>query len=210
VKRIAKSALWSALVLQSFAIVSACAPLSQKFEGVDYPATAGVNPALISIKNLAFAGAFTVPADKYQQSTMNYSEGVMEINGDTMFIVGHDRDDAIAQFRVPRLVRSENIKDLNSSGPPVQGFAEILNRATGGNSQGLDQIVGLEMLNGSLIVNAIEYYDAPNDNNLTTFVVADASQLETSEVSRMHSMQGLARSAGWMSTVPAGHPVAAR
>ncbi len=192
----------SALVLQTFAVVSACAPLSQRFEGVDYPATEGVSSKLISIENVKFAGAFTVPPAKYGSSSMNYSEGVMEVNGGSMFIVGHDTEDAIAQFQIPRLVASGKISDLNSSGPPVQEFHRVLERTAGGNPQALDQIVGLELVNGSLVVNAIEYYDAPNDNTLSTFVISDANKIGSSAVSRIHSMQGLARASGWLSSVP--------
>lgn len=168
-----------------------------------YPATGGVNPKLLSIDDLAYAGAFTVPAEEYGDSKMDYAEGIMEVNGDSMFIVGHVHDDAIAEFRIPKLVLSDRIQDLNSSGRPVQGFSTVIDRAIGGNPQKLDQIVGMEILDDSLVVNAIRYYDGSADNTHTTFVVKDAANLRESSVSRIHRMQGAARAAGWLSTVPA-------
>jgi len=161
-----------------------------------------VGPALVTISDLNYLGGFALPSQQYGDSSLNYAQGVIEVNGDSMFIVGHDHDDAIAEFTVPELVNSVNISDLNTASAPSQGFVSILDRAVGGNAENLDQIVGLEMVDGSLIANVMEYYDAPADNTLTTLVVADAQQLASSPVSAFHAMQGAARAAGWISSIP--------
>lgn len=193
----------SAFVLHILIAASTSAPLFAEFKGVKYPTKEGINSILLSINDLAYAGAFTVPAKEYGDSKMDFAEGTMEVNGDSMFIVGHVHDDAIAEFRVPSLVLSGRIQDLNSSGRPVQEFTTVIDRTIGGNPHELDQIVGLEVLDDSLVVNTIEYYDGAANNTLTTFVVEDAANLKESSVSRMHRMQGAARAAGWLSTVPA-------
>ncbi len=165
-------------------------------------AFASDNDDLISISNLSFAGAFSLPVAQDSVSSLNYSAGIIEVDGDSLFIIGHNHDDAIAEFVIPELVTSTTISELNSTGAPRQEFVKIIDRAAFGNPESLDEIAGLELVNDSLVINAIEYYDAPGDNQLSTLVVNDAYDLKNSEVSAFRSMQGFARAAGWMSAVP--------
>jgi len=135
-------------------------------------------------------------------STLDYSAGIIEVNGDSLLIVGHDQHDAIAEFSIPKLVKSTVISELNIAGAPRQGFVKLLERAASGNPESLDEITGLEVVGGSLVINAIEYYDAPADNQLSTVVVENASDLANSAVGEFRSMVGLARAAGWLSAIP--------
>ncbi len=162
-----------------------------------------ISPNLMTISDLSYQGAFTLPGNTYGESSMNYAQGPLEVNGNAMYIVGHTHQDAIAKFNVPALVNSHNIADLNSTGSPVQNFSKIIDRAATGNPDNLDKVVGLEVVDDSLVVNLISYYDGPGDNTLTTLVVNDADALATSEISAMHHMVGDSRAAGWISSVPA-------
>ena len=116
--------------------------------------------------------------------------------------MGHTHDDAIAEFSIPGLVESLYIEDLNSTGDPVQSFSGVLDRAATGNPDWLNQIVGLERVGDSLVVNAMEFYDGAADNTTTTLVVEEADNLSASSVSALHRMEGGARSAGWLSRIP--------
>jgi hypothetical protein len=100
------------------------------------------------------------------------------------------------------LVNSKSISELNSTGKPVQKFTRLIEHAATKNTEELDKIVGIELVDGSLFVNLITYYDGPGDNKRTTMVVEDANALATSDVSAFHCMEGRARAAGWISTVP--------
>ena len=160
------------------------------------------SPRLMSFNELSYVGAFTLPSDNFGDSSLNYAQGVMEVNDGSLFIVGHTHDDAIAEFLIPELTASFDINSLKSAGAPVQQFSSVLNRVASGNSEDLDQITGLEVVDGSLVVNAIEFYDAPADNSTTTFVLNDASNLSGSAVSALHRMQGSARASGWLSKIP--------
>lgn len=157
---------------------------------------------LMTIGELQYAGAFKLPSNQFGDSSLNYAKGVIEVNGDSMFIVGHTHHDAIAEFKIPELVNSVSLNALTSAGNPVQAFSTVLDRSSDGNAELLDEITGLEIVDGSLIVNAIEYYDGAADNTSTTLVLDDASQLSTSPVSAIHQMHGAARAAGWISHVP--------
>ena len=101
------------------------------------------------------------------------------------------------------MVKSQSINKLRYAKPPRQVFTRLIERVPGGNPESLDRIVGLEVTNGRLVANAMEYYDAPADNRLTTFVVEDASAIASSTVSGFYSLKGEARAGGWLSKVPA-------
>ncbi len=179
-------------------LISGCALSTSG--GVD---TSTLPSRLVSINDFTYAGAFAIPDKSYGESSANYAEGIIEANGDSLFFVGHSHQNAVAEFAIPPLVNSQSIADLRYAGPPRQVFTRLLDRVPGGNPEALDRIVGLEVINGGLVANALEYYDAPADNRLTTFTVDNASSIADSAVSGFYSMKGEARAAGWISSVPA-------
>jgi len=160
------------------------------------------SPELVSIGAMEFIGAFALPSSEDDVSSLDFARGVIEVNGDSLFIAGHNHDDAIAEFALPQLVRSTRISDLNSAGAPRQRFVKVLDRGAAGNPDSLNVITGLEVVAGKLIVNAVEFYDGPGDNRLSTLIVDDASDLSGSVVSEFRSLDGFARAAGWISEIP--------
>lgn len=165
----------------------------------------GVSPSdlpLIDASRFKYKGGFTLPADQFGESSLNFAEAVIEQSGNSLFVVGHVYDDSIAEFIIPELVDSTSISDLNSTGSPVQNFSSVLNRSQTGNSQSLDQIMGLEIYKGQLIVNADEYYDAPGDNTHTTLVVSDAGDIAGSTVKGYFKLASGVKSGGWITEVP--------
>jgi len=164
---------------------------------------------LLKIKDFEYVGAFRLPARKHGQSELNYSEGPIALNPDrqSLFIVGHAHQQAIAEFPIPELLDSTVLAELNMAGDPIQPFAAVLNRASGGNPQGNNRIGGMLYVSGpdgpELLLNAYEYYDAPGDNTLSMLVVRDASDLAKSEVDGYFEVQGRpGHTAGWMSPIP--------
>ncbi len=157
---------------------------------------------LLSIEDFEYAGAFALPAGEFGDSSMNYSEGPLEYHDGSLFIVGHNHHNAIAEFEVPALVNSTSIGDLNTADDPVQPFSTVLDRPTGGNEQGSNRIGGLEFHDGQLIVNAYEYYDAPANNTDTTLVIRNADLLGSSRVDGFFALDGAAAASGWMTQIP--------
>ncbi len=156
---------------------------------------------LASISNADYVGAFALPATDFGESDLNFSQGPIEVHEGSIFIVGHAHQQAIAEFSIPGLVNSTSIADLNI-GTIVQPFSTILDRASGGNNQNIDRVGGLDMVDGQLVVNTYEYYDAPADNTDTTLVVRDPDDLAGSDVIGYHRIGGAARAAGWLTEVP--------
>lgn len=161
-----------------------------------------------TLRDFQYAGSFRLPAGTFGNSSMNWSQGplVHDPDSDSIYVVGHAHDQAIAQFQVPPLSLSSSLAELNMTGAPLQSFASVLDRAPNGNPQALDRIGGLYLADGpagkQLIVQAYEYYDAPADNTQTTLVLRVASDLAGSAVDGFFSIQGAAHVSGWITPIP--------
>ncbi len=152
-----------------------------------------------------YEGAFRLPANDFGVSSLNYSEGPLVYNParHSIFIVGHNHQQALAEFAVPPLVKSTKLADLNIAVAPLQNFVTVLDRVAGGNPQALDVIGGLGLIDGQLIVNAYEYYDAATDNTHTTLIVRNSNDLARSPVEGFFQFKGGAgHTSGWLSPIP--------
>ncbi|MFH2010260.1 MAG: hypothetical protein ABI333_26915 [bacterium] len=160
------------------------------------------DPALASIDDLEFAGAFRFTNGDFGISNVNYAVGVLAYNPEhhSLFIVGHDHQTAIAEYPVVTPGMQTVVADLPETGDPLQPFADVLD--TGGNPEALDRITGMLWVDGSLIVNAEQWYDAPGDNVDTTLVIADADDLEGAR-DGYFELSGAAHSAGYMGPISA-------
>jgi len=180
--------------------------------GMATAAESGATPQelpLLRVKDFRYMGAFRLPSRKYGSSDLNFSEGPIALNPDrkSLFIVGHSHQQAIAEFAIPALVASAVLTELNMAADPIQSFAPILNRASGGNPEGNNRVGGMLYVSGpggpELLVNAYEYYDAPGDNRLSMLVVRNANNLAKSDVDGYFEVQGRpGHTAGWMSPIP--------
>jgi len=164
---------------------------------------------LFSMTQLTYEGAFRLEASDFGASDLNYSEGPIAYNpqNHSLFIVGHAHQQAIAEFAIPELVKSEVLADLNMVDSPLQAFVQVLDGTPDNNPEAIDRIGGMYVINNygqqQLVVNGYEYYDAPGNNSLTTLVVNDASNLESSTIKAYLNFQGGAgHTSGWISQVP--------
>tara|TARA_R110001583_G_scaffold14664_7_gene61126 strand:- start:37289 stop:38824 length:1536 start_codon:yes stop_codon:yes gene_type:complete len=164
---------------------------------------------LFDISQLTYEGAFRIAASENGVSDINYSEGPIAYNYDnnSLFIVGHAHQQAIAEYAIPEIVKSEVLSELNMVADPIQVFSQVLSKTTDGNPEGIDRVGGLYYINhggqGKLIVNGYEYYDAPGDNTVSTLIVNDANAIENSQVTGYFSFEGGAgHTSGWISPIP--------
>lgn len=158
---------------------------------------------LMQISDLQYEGAFIIPAGDYGESTTNYSAGTFALSSDKQgfFLAGHNVHGAIAEFSIPDLIISDSLQDLQFA-TVRQGFRSMMDLTPDNNPQGIDRISGLQVVGDKLIVNAVEYYDAPANNTHTTFVVEDPDDLAGSVISGYYHIQGEAHLAGWISAIP--------
>jgi len=160
------------------------------------------DPELATIDDLEFAGAFRFTNGDFGVSNVNYAVGVLAYNPEnhSLFIVGHDHQTAIAEYPIVAAGMQTVVADLPETGDPLQPFASVLD--TGGNPEALDRITGMLWVDGSLIVNAEQWYDAPADNSDTTLVIADADDLEGAR-DGYFELNGAAHSGGYLGPIPA-------
>jgi hypothetical protein len=169
--------------------------------------TGTTDPQLIDMSALEYVGGFRVPAGEFGDSSMNFAQGPIYYDHEnhSVFLVGHAHHQAIAEFSVPQVVDSTTVTDLEIAADPVQPFATVLDRLD--NPESIDRLHGLAMIDGpngrELVVNSVEYYDAPGDNSDTTLVIRDPSDLAGSAVGGFFEFEGTAHAAGWMSPIPA-------
>lgn len=164
-----------------------------------------------NISDLEYRGAFRLSANQFGNSSLNYSEGPIYFSAkrNSIFIVGHAHDQAIAEFPVPALVKSTDLAALNIVNSTKQNFSSVLNRASAGNAQKLDRIGGLAEIDGKLFVNTYEYYDAPADNTKSLLRIENPNNIETSAVTGYFSVDGgPGHTAGWISPVPENYQAA--
>ena len=166
---------------------------------------------LQSIDELHFIGAFRLPDDQFGDSNINYAIGIVAYHRarQSLFIVGHDHQSAIAEFPIPARASwggaTDEVVDLPVSDPPLQGFVNYLHsEAMLTNPEEINRITGMMVqADGSLLVNAERWYDAAGLNNDTTFIIRDATDLaDSGAVDGFFHMDGAARSAGYLGPIP--------
>ncbi len=121
--------------------------------------------------------------------------------------MGHAHHQAIAEFAIPEIVNSTELGDLKMVRAPVQPFARVLEKPSGGNPEKNNRIGGLLCLQAAdglrLLVNAYEYYDGPANNQTSMLVIRDAEHLADSPVDGYFALSGgPGHTAGWMSPIP--------
>jgi hypothetical protein len=135
---------------------------------------------------------------------MSYTNGTFAVspNGNSVFVAGHNQFQSIGEFLVPEFRQTDDPSKLLIA-KNIQPFNSFLsNKKRLNNPQNLNRISGMEIIEGELFVNAIEYYDAAGDNTHTTFIIRDAYNLKESKIDGFFTMKGLAHVAGWMSKLP--------
>lgn len=155
----------------------------------------------IADNNFELIGSFRISFKTYGSSRVAYSTGAFAISPDdkTYFISGNRNTQGIAEFIVPELTMCKKIEMCPIS-YPKQGFVSIINQLT--NNGNLNYITGLELIEGELFVNALEYYDADASAADTTLIIRTASKLNNSKVDGFFQMSGRNHAAGWMSKLP--------
>lgn len=158
---------------------------------------------LFSIEALQYIGGFRVPRGENGVSSIAYSQGPITLgaNGESLYVTGSVRDQSVAEITIPALVNSMNIENMNTASW-VQPFSLALERAQTGNPQNVDRIGGMELVDGRLLVNGYEYYDADVSVSHTTLVMSNAANLGGSTVHGFYSLQGGAHASQWISPIP--------
>lgn len=162
---------------------------------------AGNLPGLLRIEDLTYTGAFRLKPGEFGESSIDYAVGTLGFNPEnqSLFIAGHAQHNAIAEYPIVAPGMQETVEDLPVTEDPLQPFVRVLD--TGENPEGINKITGMLWLDGALIVNAEQWYDAAGQNSDTSLVISDADDLAGTREGYFELACG-ARCAGYMGPIP--------
>ncbi len=158
---------------------------------------------LIHLENFQYSGAFRFPADSYGDSSLVYAESKIAYNpsNNSLFIMGKTKQQAIAEFSIPKLNLSKNLAPLETA-TALQNFTFVFKSPHIKNPQKINRVTGMIALDDELFVNAIKYYDARAKNTHTSLVISNSSKIDPKNISGFYSLQGASHAAGWVSVIP--------
>ncbi|GEM_PF-1659555 len=163
---------------------------------------------LISMDAFEYLGGFRVSAQKFgdlENGKMDFSHGIFTYNpqNHSIIAIGHPHSSHIAELPVPNLINSANVSDFEQVTTALQDFAAFYetDRVDTGIG-GYFRPTGLGLVDGKLIVNYINWYDASGTETDTTVVFDDPSDLAGSSIQGPFQVAGAAHAAGWISPIP--------
>jgi hypothetical protein len=150
--------------------------------------------------DIEYLGAFRVEADG--ESTSDYAVGALGFNpnNNSLFMAGHTKHNAIAEFEIPTQLSFETqVADLPEAAV-LQQYVKILNKKDAGNTT--NKINGMLYHNQNLLVSSEIWYDgaARNQDNLQVF--SNALDIRSSGYKGMLQIEGAAKAAGYMFKIP--------
>ena len=120
--------------------------------------------------DLIYKGAFRLPDDDDGGSRFGYggTAPVYHPLHNSLFMVGHDWDQMVAEVSIPELVISDEIDDLNTA-VMLQPFRDISEGLMYTVDDGTIKMGGMLISEGELIGSAWTYYDADGSQVLSHF-----------------------------------------
>ncbi len=137
-------------------------------------ATATQAQTLVQKANLVYQGAFRVPQGTTDMDTFNYGGTSLAFNpaNNSLFMTGHDWNQLTAEIKIPALVNSTSIGNLNM-GTLIQGFKDPTEGKLGSINPGdvnSKKVGGHLVYNGKLYVTGYSYYDGTGSQRYSHFV----------------------------------------
>lgn len=156
--------------------------------------------------DLVYLGAFRLPSGPTDQTSFEYGGTALAFNPQrgTLFIVGHDWYQRVAEITIPAVSNGSTISSL-STAAIVQPLTDIL-RGRSCDVGGCAKIGGLLPYGNQLVVSAYIYYDGNGSQSLSHFVTsADESSTAAPAgpyvVSNQLGLAGFV--SGYMTPIPA-------
>lgn len=168
---------------------------------------------LLHEADLDYVGAFRVPQGKIGnvgQATFGYGGTAPAYNpaNNSLFLVGHDYDQAIAEISIPEIIDTTRIGDLRIASM-LQPFTAIQSRVPDFSLSGETKIGGLQVVNNQLVGTFYEYYDA-NGDAVDSHFKLDTLNLATARVTGLNQVGNFGGGfvGGYMTPIPAEWQVA--
>ncbi len=164
---------------------------------------------LLQATSLVYQGAFRVPDGTFGGSSFPYGGTALTNNpvNDSLFVVGHDWQQMVAEIRIPPIVNSTSLAAL-STAPVLQTFVDVTEGRMSSILTSPTETVkvgGLLVDNGKLIVSVYDYYDGCACNAQTSHFVSGLTLSTTGDVQGPFKVGSLNPGlvAGYMTPIPA-------
>lgn len=163
--------------------------------------------------NAAFEGAFKVEyrsprdiAGTTNDLNTAYANGRIAYSHDeqSVFIDSHVYSDAIGEFRIPGVLSRSSDPEQLPNAAVKQDFQTVFDRVTGPNDEGTDSLGGMAVVGNELFVQVYDYYDAPGQDQHTTLVFDNKSNLAAATVKGFYDLNGAAKTVSYLSPIPKG------
>jgi hypothetical protein len=158
---------------------------------------------LLQQSDLHYQGAFRVPGN-VAGSTFAYGGTALAYHPahSSLFLVGHDWDQKVAEIDVPQITQSSQISAL-ATAPVLQSFVEASEGKMFTVDSGTVKVGGLLVSGGKLYGTAYSYYDADGSQSRSHYRTA-LSLSQPGDVQGMYQVGTLGAGvvAGYMTTVP--------
>ncbi|MFY8199592.1 MAG: fibronectin type III domain-containing protein, partial [Pirellula staleyi] len=115
---------------------------------------------LLHQADFSYLGAFRVPQGAIGPSSFAYGGTAPAYNATnhSLFLVGHDYDQAIAEISIPQIVNSSRLSDLRTASV-LQSFSPVQSRMPEWTLDSPAKIGGLQVVGSQLVGSFFEYYD---------------------------------------------------
>jgi hypothetical protein len=151
-----------------------------------------------------YIGAFRVPFGTIGDSSFSYGGTALAYNPkkDTLFVVGHDHQQAVAEIDIPEPLNTIRIENLNTAAV-VQQFTNIKSRIPRFSLEGNTKIGGLLVVDDALVGSIYEYYDA-DANAVDSHFKLSSLDLANAKVTGLFPVGEIGGGfvGGYMATVP--------
>ena len=129
---------------------------------------------LIQLSDLQYLGAFRVPQGTTDTNTFNYGGTSLAFNpaNNSLFMTGHVLHQLSSEIKIPAIVNSTNINNLNTAAilqqfrDPTEGKLNSINPSDPNSKK----VGGHFIYNGKLYVTGYSYYDGAVTQKTSHFV----------------------------------------
>jgi hypothetical protein len=172
--------LFSLLLCTLMAGCEGCSGSSKADAGLARIPQSTPSEPLLQQGNMVYQGAFRLPGGKYgaaqQNDSLAYGGTALAYNptNNSLFMVGHDWEQLVAEISIPQIVNSTQLTSLNTA-RVLQGLYDITeghraNIGAGGAAMsGTIKIGGLMVSGGRLIGTSYAYFDGNGEAKLSHF-----------------------------------------
>ncbi len=160
---------------------------------------------LLQAADLQYVGAFRVPRGKFGESSLDYGGTAIAFNpaNNSLFIVGHDWHQAIGEISIPDQIVNDADRAKLATATVLQPFVKVLGKAPNYTLEGTVKLGGLQVIDGTLVGTAYEYYDGDLDARASHFRL-DSLDLDQANVTGLFQVGELGGGfvGGFMTRVP--------